>query len=125
MSGSGHMRIHSSERNLNYLKRQNTNLRRRLNSEIVAKENAKKQVRALLGEKTEAKSDYHTKLRKLSAENSKLLREILQAKKQLSKYRSIAQRTVEELKRRNWKLHSTIVSLEEGNSPHSKGPTDG
>ncbi|XP_028415895.1 thioredoxin domain-containing protein 11-like [Dendronephthya gigantea] len=124
VTGSGHMRVHSLQRNLNYLKRQNTNLRRRLNSEIAAKENAKRQVDALLSERTAVELDYNAKLRKLSVENSKLLREILQAKKRLSKYRSIAQRTVEELKRRNWELHSTIVSLEEGNLLLSKETTE-
>ena len=120
---TGHVRIHSLQRNLNYLKRQNINLRTRLNREIIAKEKAEKgrlkaerQFGAFLDQTNEANFDYKTELQKLSTQNAELLREILSAKDELSKYRKIAQKTVEELRKRNWELHSTIVSLEEANS---------
>ena len=128
---TSHVRIHSLQRNLDYLKRQNINLRRRINREIAAKENAEerrltaeRQLGALLGERDDANFDCKFELRKLSAENTQLLREILNARNQLSKYRIIAQRTVEELRKRNWELHSTIVNLEQASSLLAKEPSD-
>ena len=128
---TSHVRIHSLQRNLDYLKRQNINLRQRLNREIMAKGNAEKrrltaerQVGALLDEKNEAKFDCKSELQKLSAQNAQLLREILNARDQLSKYRRIAQSTVEDLRKRNWDLHSTIVSLEQENLQFPNEPSD-
>ena len=128
---TSHVRVHSLQRNLDYLKRQNVNLRRRINCEIAAKQNAEKgrltaerQVGALLGEKNDANFDCRSELQKLSAENTQLLREILNAKDQLSKYRKIAQRTVEELRKRNWELQSTIRDLEQASLILAKEESD-
>ena len=128
---TSHVRVHSLQRNLDYLKRQNVNLRRRINREIAAKQNAEKgrltaerQVGALLGEKNDANFDCRLELQKLSAENTQLLREILNAKDQLSKYRKIAQRTVEELRKRNWELQSTILDLEQASLILAKEESD-
>ena len=126
-----HLRIHSLQRNLDYLKRQNSDLRRRLNRQILAKRNAEnrrlvaeRQVGALLDQNNKANFDYKSELQGLTQQNTELLREILNARDQLNKYRKIAQSTVEELRKRNWELHSTIVSLEKANLQFSKETND-
>ncbi len=125
-----HVRIHSLQRNLDYLKRQNTDLRLRLNRAIMAKGSAEKrrltaerQVSALLDEENDANFDYKSELRELSAQNAELLREILNARNELNKYRRIAQRTVDELRKRNLELRSTIDSLDQANLQFSKEPS--
>ena len=128
---TSHVRIHSLQRNLDYLKRQNIDLRRRLNRQILAKGDAEKrrlvaerQVSALLDQKDSANFDYKSELRELSEKNAELLREIFNARDQLNKYRQFAQSTVDELRKRNWGLHSTIVSLEQANLQFLKESND-
>ena len=128
---ASHVRIHSLQRNLDYLKRQNIDLRRRLNRQILEKSNAEKRrlvaerhLGALLDQKNKANFDYKSELQGLTQQNAELLRGILNVRDHLNKHRKIAQSTVEELRKRNWELHSTIVSLEKANLQFSKEPND-
>lgn len=125
-----HVRIRNLQRNLDYLKTQNRKLIRRINRETFAKKIAEKrqliaerQVRVILSEKGAANFDYKSQLQKLSAQNSELLRRVLNAKNQLSKCRRVAQTTVEQLRKRNWELYSTIIRLK-ANLVHSTESSD-
>ena len=107
------------KRNLNSVKIENLNLRRRLKREILTRNIAERggsNVERLLNKKNKMLSDSEAKLMNLWAENRKLLQQVLAAKRHLRKYRRMAEMTLAELKQRNWELHSTILSLEEANS---------